>query len=94
MIDINLLRNNIDEVESKLSHRGFKLDKKIFTKFENERKNLQIKVQELQQSRNDLSKKIGIEKSKGNDVSEYMKSVSKTNDLLKEQNDALRSNTN
>ena len=89
MIDINLLRNNIDEVESKLSHRGFKLDKKIFTKFENERKNLQIKVQELQQSRNDLSKKIGIEKSKGNDVSDYMKSVSETNDLLKEQNDAL-----
>ena len=29
MIDINLLRNNIDEVESRLNSRGFKIDKKI-----------------------------------------------------------------
>ena len=89
MIDINLLRNNIDEVESRLNSRGFKIDKKSFIDFENERRNLQVKVQELQESRNDLSKKIGIEKSKGNDVSEHMKSVGQTNDLLKVQNGAL-----
>ncbi len=89
MIDINLLRNNIDEVESRLNSRGFKIDKKNFIGLENERKNLQIKVQELQESRNDLSKKIGGEKSKGNDVSDYMRSVGETNDLLKEQNSAL-----
>jgi seryl-tRNA synthetase len=50
---------------------------------------LQVKVQELQESRNDLSRKIGVEKSKGNDVSEHMKSVGQTNDLLKVQNGAL-----
>ena len=89
MIDINLLRNNIDEVESRLNSRGFKIDKKSFIELENERRNLQVKVQELQESRNDLSKKIGVEKSKGNDVSEHMKSVGQTNDLLKVQNGAL-----
>ena len=89
MIDINLLRNNIDEVESKLNLRGFKIDKKIFIDLESKRKNLQIKVQELQESRNNLSKKIGVEKSKGNNVSDYMRSVGQTNDLLKEQNSAL-----
>ena len=89
MIDINLLRNNIDEVASKLDHRGFRLDKKIFIELETDRKNLQVKVQELQESRNDLSKKIGIEKSQGNDVSEYMKSVGDINELLKKQNEAL-----
>ena len=89
MIDINLLRNNIDEVASKLDHRGFTLDKKIFIDLETDRKNLQVKVQELQESRNDLSKKIGIEKSQGNDVSEYMKSVGDINELLKKQNEAL-----
>ena len=89
MIDINLLRNNIDEVESRLNSRGFKIDKKSFISLENERKNLQVKVQELQESRNDLSKKIGVEKSKGNDVSEHMKSVGQINDLLKDQNGAL-----
>ena len=56
MIDINLLRNNIDEVESRLNSRGFKIDKKNFIDLENKRKNLQIKVQELQESRNNLSK--------------------------------------
>ena len=89
MIDINLLRNNIDEVESRLNSRGFKIDKKSFIDLENERRNLQVKVQELQESRNDLSKKIGVEKSKGNDVTEHMKSVGQTNDLLKVQNVAL-----
>ena len=89
MIDINLLRNNIDEVESRLNSRGFKIDKKSFIDLENERRNLQVKVQELQESRNDLSKKIGVEKSKGNDVSEHMKSVGQTNYLLKVQNGAL-----
>ena len=89
MIDINLLRNNIDEVESRLNSRGFKIDKKSFIELENERRNLQVKVQELQESRNDLSKKIGVEKSKGNDASEHMKSVGQTNDLLKVQNAAL-----
>ena len=89
MIDINLLRNNIDEVESRLNSRGFKIDKKNFIGLENERRNLQVKVQELQESRNDLSKKIGVEKSKGNDVTEHMKSVGQTNDLLKVQNGAL-----
>ena len=89
MIDINLLRNNIDEVESRLNSRGFKIDKKSFIDLENERRNLQVKVQELQESRNDLSKKIGVEKSKGNDVSEHMKLVGQTNDLLKVQNGAL-----
>ena len=89
MIDINLLRNNIDEVESRLNSRGFKIDKKSFICLENERRNLQVKVQELQESRNDLSKKIGVEKSKGNDVTEHMKSVGQTNDLLKVQNGAL-----
>ncbi len=89
MIDINLLRNNIDEVESRLKSRGFKIDKKSFIDLENERRNLQVKVQEFQESRNDLSKKIGVEKSKGNDVSEHMKSVGQTNDLLKVQNAAL-----
>ena len=89
MIDINLLRNNIDEVESRLNSRGFKIDKKSFIDLENKRKNLQIKVQELQESRNNLSKKIGVEKSKGNNVSDYMRSVGQTNDLLKEQNSAL-----
>ena len=71
MIDINLLRNNIDEVESRLNSRGFKIDKTSFIDLENERRNLQVKVQELQESRNDLSKKIGVEKSKGNDVHEH-----------------------
>ena len=89
MIDINLLRNNIDEIESRLNSRGFKIDKKSFIALENERRNLQVKVQELQESRNDLSKKIGVEKSKGNDVTEHMKSVGQTNDLLKVQNGAL-----
>ncbi|MDB9717234.1 serine--tRNA ligase, partial [Methylophilaceae bacterium] len=49
----------------------------------------QVKAQELQEKRNDISKKIGIEKSKGNEATDLMADVTQINESLKEQNDAL-----
>ena len=75
MLDIQLLRNDIDMVASKLAGRGYTLDKEAFQKLESERKSLQTRTQELQASRNALSKQIGQLKGKGEDASTIMAQV-------------------
>lgn len=75
MLDIQLLRNDIDMVASKLAGRGYTLDKEAFQKLESERKSLQTRTQELQASRNALSKQIGQLKAKGEDACPIMAQV-------------------
>ena len=75
MLDIQLLRNNIDAVAQRLATRGYTLDTENFQKLENERKTLQTRTQDLQASRNSLSKQIGMLKGKGEDASAVMAEV-------------------
>ena len=91
MIDINELRNEIDEVDLRLRSRGSVFDKELFVELEKQRKVHQINAQDLQEKRNDISKKIGIEKSKGNNAEKLMTDVAQINESLKNQNNALYS---
>ena len=75
MLDIQLLRTNIDAVTARLATRGYTLDAATFQKLEAERKTLQTRTQDLQASRNSLSKQIGQLKSKGEDASGVMAEV-------------------
>ena len=84
MLDIQLLRNNIDEVSERLAGRGYSLDVDAFQKLEAERKTLQTRTQDLQASRNSLSKQIGMLKGKGEDASPVMAEVA----TLKEELEA------
>ncbi len=83
MIDIQILRNDIELVKQKLSSRGFDLDVNAFQLLENTRKKLQVKTQDLQEKRNSISKEIGISKSKNEDTNLLMKSVNEISDDLK-----------
>lgn len=84
MIDINLLRNDIESLKKILKHRGFDLDVNFFNSLEEERKYIQIKTQELQQERNDLSKQVGILKSQGKDASAVLEKVTNISTQSKE----------
>ena len=83
MIDIQILRNDIEFVKQKLSSRGFDLDLSTFQSLENVRKELQVKTQDLQEKRNSISKEIGIAKSKNENTDLLMKSVNAISDDLK-----------
>ena len=82
MLDIQLLRNNIDGVAERLATRGFTLDRPTFQALESERKSLQTRTQELQANRNSLSKQVGMLKSRGEDAAAVMAQVAALKDEL------------
>ena len=86
MLDIQLLRNNLDSVLVQLKKRSFDLNSVNivgFPQWEQQRKDVQTRTQDLQAKRNNLSKQIGIAKSKGEDVSAIMEEVAGLGEELK-----------
>jgi seryl-tRNA synthetase len=83
MIDIQLLRKDIDNVAARLATRKFQLDVATFNALEAERKQIQTRTEELQGKRNSLSKQIGMLKGKGEDPSAVMAEVAGIGDELK-----------
>jgi seryl-tRNA synthetase len=59
MLDIQQLRNDLDDVVSQLKKRGFEFDAASFTALELERKTVQTNTEALQAKRNEASKQIG-----------------------------------
>ena len=85
MLDINLLRRDLDGVIAKLETRKTPqpfLDREQFTALEGERKRIQIRTEELQAQRNSLSRQIGQLKAKGQDVAAVMAQVAGLADEL------------
>ncbi|MBC7686157.1 MAG: serine--tRNA ligase [Bdellovibrionales bacterium] len=83
MIDIQLLRKDIDHVATRLASRKYVLDVAGFSVLEAERKAIQVRTEELQGKRNALSKQIGMLKGKGEDTSAVMADVAGLGDELK-----------
>jgi seryl-tRNA synthetase len=89
MIDIQLLRKEIDNVAARLATRKFQLDVAGFNALEAERKAIQTRTEELQGKRNSLSKQIGMMKGKGEDTTALMAEVGGLGDELKANETAL-----
>ena len=83
MIDIQLLRKDIDNVAARLATRKFQLDVARFNVLEAERKAIQTRTEDLQSKRNSLSKQIGMLKGKGEDTTAVMAEVGGLGDELK-----------
>ena len=89
MLDIQLLRSQLEFVAERLSTRGARLDTETFAALEAERKDRQTRTQDLQARRNSLSKQVGILKGKGEDASAVLAEVAGLGDALKENENAL-----
>jgi seryl-tRNA synthetase len=85
MIDPTLLRTQPAELAERLRQtRGFELDVAALETLESERKQLQVRTQELQNLRNTRSKAIGQAKAKGEDASALMAEVAAVADELRD----------
>jgi len=83
MLDIQLLRSDLQSVARRLADRGVTLDVAAFDRLEAERKSVQTQAQELQAKRNQLSKQIGQAKGRGEDAAALMAEVNAQADKLK-----------
>src|ERR1700755_3128163 len=78
MLDVNLLRKDLNSVVARLQARKSPqpfLDVDAFQRLEAERKTIQTRTEELQARRNALSKQIGQLKSKGESAAPGMAEV-------------------
>ncbi|WP_031371714.1 serine--tRNA ligase [Lysobacter antibioticus] len=84
MLDPTLLRQQPAELAARLREtRGYALDPAVLESLESERKQIQVRTQELQNLRNTRSKAIGQAKAKGEDVAPLMAEVAAFGDELK-----------
>ncbi len=86
MLDITQLRKDLDAVIERLNARKTPqpfLDIDRFKAFEGERRQVQVRTEELQARRNALSKQIGAAKGKGEDAAALMAEVGGIADELK-----------
>jgi len=65
MLDSKLLRTELEETAAKLARRGYTLDVETIRQLEEQRKSLQVEVENLQSSRNSISKQIGQKMAAG-----------------------------
>jgi seryl-tRNA synthetase len=95
MIDIQLLRSDIDAVAKRLAVRGFVLDIQAFSVLENRRKEIQTKTEQLQAQRNSVAKQVGQAKAKKDETGAHLlmtqgSHVAKELDGLEAQNKEMQ----
>ena len=91
MIDIKKLRDEIDHTGKILLTRGYELNKELFLSLDDQRKTLQISVEELQSKRKKLSNDFGKIKSSGEDTSGLKIEIDTINKELKAKDELLQS---
>ena len=75
MLDPRLVRSDISSVAEQLSKRGFELDVASLEQLESQRKQCQVKTEQLQNERNTKSKSIGKAKAAGEDIQPLLDEV-------------------
>jgi len=75
MLDPKTLRQDLDSIAANLARRGFEFDRARYLALEAERKELQMRVESLRQTRNERSKAIGKAKAAGGDVEALKREV-------------------
>jgi seryl-tRNA synthetase len=75
MLDPQLLRTDPEAMAAALKQRGYELDVAAWRELESRRKELQIRVQELQNKKNQSAKSIGQAKARGEDIQPLLEEV-------------------
>ncbi|MDD2767167.1 MAG: serine--tRNA ligase [Methylococcus sp.] len=91
MLDIRLVRSQLEQTAEQLARRGFALDVEAFRALEERRKSVQVETQNLQNERNTRSKSIGQAKARGEDIEPLLVAVQGLGDQLQEKEAELTS---
>lgn len=90
MIDLKLIRNQLDSVAKKLKTRGFQLDVERIGALESKRRDYLQLCESLQMQRNTLAKEIGKLKKSGQDAQAQLKAASEISQKTKDAEASCR----
>jgi len=89
MLDPARIRNDLDAVEQGLAKRGVTLDRGLLESLEARRKQVQVRTQELQATRNARSRAIGAARQRGEDIEPLRREVAALGEELEASEAAL-----
>lgn len=91
MLDAKHFREELEQTAEQLKSRGFELDVATLQTLEQQRKEIQIRTEQLQAERNSRSKAIGKAKAAGEDIQPLLDAVSDLGEQLDSAKDELKS---
>jgi seryl-tRNA synthetase len=90
MLDIKFVRENVDRVKEALLKRGYEVSLGEFLAWEEERREMLRKAEELRNRRNVVSEEIGRLKRDKKDASALVAEMKGVSDMIKELDEGLR----
>ena len=90
MLELQLLKTQINQVVERLATRGFTFDKDYFINIEKKHRELMTQTQELKTQRNQLSQQIGMKRKSQEDSADLMEQVNQINQSLLQSEEQLK----
>jgi seryl-tRNA synthetase len=84
MLDVKLLRDNLDEVKRRMATRGAEIDWNEFVSLDRERREALANIERLKERKNRLSGEIGQLKKSGGDVAALMREVEEVSAAIRD----------
>ncbi|HWP24185.1 MAG TPA: serine--tRNA ligase [Candidatus Binatia bacterium] len=83
MLDVRLLRENLDEVKARMATRGVRIDWNLFVALDRERREALANIERLKEKKNRLSGEIGKVKKSGGDATALMREVEEVSEAIR-----------
>ena len=83
MLDVKLLRDNLDEVKARMATRGGSVDWDLFVSLDRQRREALANIERLKEKKNRLSGEIGKLKKSGADATALMAEVEEVSDAIR-----------
>ncbi len=90
MLDIKLLRSDIDKVKKGLESRNSNIDLSEFVELDTKRRELLAQVEVLKNKQNTVSKQVPILKKEGKDVTDILAEMKSLSDEVKDLDQQVR----
>jgi seryl-tRNA synthetase len=82
MLDVKLLRENLDQVRARMATRGAEIDWDAFVSLDRERRDALAHIERLKEKKNRLSGEIGKLKKTGADATVLMREVEEISEAI------------
>lgn len=83
MLDVKLLREDLERVKERLAARGIEIDWRDFVSLDRERRDTLSKLEKLKEKKNRLSGEIGKAKKSGGDAASLMREVEELSEAIR-----------